>query len=167
MIKYLSQRMSFRGWVVLGCAILSGHMASAQPNARRCPLANPVIAVAPEVFVAGLGHLYIGGGETKRGRVLLGSMLAGAALVVGSAATGAGETDHSAHDRVIDAGGGLMIASYLLSIGDIIPALIREQRRCQRGDARSRFTAQAMVLPAVHSAGMRPRAAVSIRIGVP
>jgi hypothetical protein len=156
--------MPFRGRAALASVILSGQSALAQTPVRQCPLPNPILAVVPEVFVPGVGHLLIGGGETKRGKVLLSSMLAGTMLVVGSAATGAGSADHTAHDFAIDVGADAMIASWLLSIGDIIPAMIRERRRCERGDERSRFNARAVILPAPTS--RRLRAGLSIRIAV-
>ena len=165
MIRDLLWRRSVRRPATLACAIFSAHTALAQTTVSRCPLPNPILAVVPEVFVPGLGHLYIGGGETKRGKVLLSSMAAGMMLIVGSAATGAGSADHTAHDFAIDVGADAMIASWLLSIGDIIPAMVRERRRCERGDERSRFNARAVVLPA--PTGRRLRAGLSIRLAVP
>jgi hypothetical protein len=136
-----------------------GSTALAQSGSRVCHLKNPIIAVVPEVWVPGLGHVFIGAGELKRGKVLLGTTIAGGALIVGSqlvAPSGAG--DAAARDNILNVGVGVMVASYVFSIVDIIPALVRDRRRCERGDTRVGWN----VAPILRPAGVERRGTLNV-----
>ncbi len=84
----------------------------------------------------GLGHLYIARGERRRGTVLLATATAGSLAVLAALVVPPITHSDAAFSSTLVAGVSAYEISNLASIIDIVPALVRERRRCARGDHR-------------------------------
>ena len=125
--------------LVIAAALGTPQTASSQAAAVPLPMcrsSNPIVAVGASLLYPGLGHLYIGGGEQRRGQALAITATAGFAFMIGSVIAYAGTQSDAVLDAGVSIGTGTYVLAWTFATADIVPAANRERRRCAGGDRR-------------------------------
>ena len=103
-----------------------------------CESPHTILALGASVLYPGIGHVYIGGGEQRRGHALAITATAGlTAMLASSFVTWARPRSDHLVDAAVWAGTGAYTFAWAFATSDIVPATIRERRRCARGDRRA------------------------------
>jgi len=122
--------------VALASLVTGSPMLGQTASRQACDAANPALAVGASFVYPGLGHLYIARGERRRGTVLLATATAGSLAVLAAIVVPPITRSDAAFTSTLVAGVSAYEISNLASIIDVVPALVRDRRRCARGDHR-------------------------------